>query len=133
MEESDKRGMQVDRVGVPKGTRVRILDGATYGQDFQFHVWKRGANDPTFTVTGKLSENGRLKLVAPGFGDLEGGNYGNGAIYIYPDGVTMDEQDEQEVVVVPHRAKGYRLVVTCPHCKRELEIEQVKMEITSWR
>ena len=42
----------------------------------------------------------------------------------------MDEQvDDKRDLAVPYRAaKGYRLVTTCPHCKRELEIEQVRIE-----
>ncbi|MFA5543030.1 MAG: hypothetical protein WCY49_07100 [Anaerovoracaceae bacterium] len=66
------------------GTKVKILDGAIYGQDHRFHRWEA---DPVFTVKDILPDSGLLKLVAPGYGDIEGDNYGNGALYVGVDGV----------------------------------------------
>ena len=62
---------------------ARIKDGATVGQDFGFVTWKEEDVDPTFKVYPLSGTKTRVKLVAPGFGDLtKPGQYGNGALYV---------------------------------------------------
>lgn len=81
--EKAKKTTRPRRVGLDEivkrvfvGRKVRIKDGALVGIDFAFWGWEN--NGEVFTIADKLS-NGRIKLVAPGYG--EKGNYGNGAVY----------------------------------------------------
>ncbi|MDD4601616.1 MAG: hypothetical protein PHQ46_11290 [Negativicutes bacterium] len=60
------------------GDKVRIKEGAKYGQDFRFPFW--GKNKTVFTIK-EISRKNLIFLVAPGYG--EKGNYGNGGVSVY--------------------------------------------------
>ena len=78
--------------------KATIKDGAWIGQDMQYHSWH---GDTVFDVLD--FDNTRKKCVAPGYGILKPGEYGNGAIYvkigdlvILPDTPAQEKRDKYE-------------------------------------
>lgn len=61
------------------GDKVTIKGSIRYGQDHKFFEFEF-PQDLVFTV--KMVTDDLLSLFAPGYGEL-GGNYGDGAIFVY--------------------------------------------------
>lgn len=61
----------------------RIKPSAIVMHDMRFYCWKEIADnvDRVFDLTVS-SGNGRVKCVAPGYGDMSYGNYGNGSLFV---------------------------------------------------
>jgi len=58
--------------------KALLKDGAKFGQDMGYHTWKGG--NVIFDVHDFNDD--RRKLTAPGYGILEEGKYGNGALFV---------------------------------------------------
>jgi hypothetical protein len=94
------------------GDRVRVREGAVYGQDFGFH---RATPDmPEFEVRS-ISINDRAKLQAPGYG---GDPYGNGSIYAnLRDLIPPSPQPCPNCVGAPWDVGlSKTFAMTCPQC-----------------